>query len=173
MDPAISSSKPQVIVVMGVAASGKTTVGAALAQALGWPFHDADDLHPAANKAKMHSGIPLTDEDRAPWLASVSSLIDEVIRGGGHAVVACSALKAVYRAALISRDVPGGAVRFAFLDVPRAELEKRLAGRKHFFPASLLDSQLDALEKPQDAVWVDGTRPVPEIVSALEDSFGL
>jgi gluconokinase len=167
VDPGPSLSEPRVIVVMGVAASGKSTVGAALAQALGWPFHDADDYHSAANKAKMHAGVPLTDDDRIPWLSTLKALIGDVIRRDGHAVLACSALKAWYRDALVPSDAPPGAVRFAYLDVSRATLEARLANRRHFFPISLLDSQLDTLEKPQDAVWVDGAQPVPEIVRKL------
>ncbi len=156
---------------MGVAASGKSTVGSALAQALGWTFYDGDDFHSAANKAKMASGAPLTDEDRAPWLATLSALVGEVIRQDAHAVLACSALKASYRDAIVPDGAPPGAVRFVFLDVPRAALEERLMHRKHFFPASLLDSQLDTLEPPRDAVTVDGTCPIPEIVATVRNAL--
>ena len=143
----------------------------ALGQALRWDFYEGDDYHTAANKAKMASGAPLTDADRRPWLASLSALVGEVIRQNGHAVLACSALKAAYRDALIPDGAPRGAVRFVFLNVPRAELEKRLTHRKHFFPASLLDSQLETLEVPQDAVTVDGTRPIPEIVTGVRNAL--
>jgi len=166
-----ANSDVRVIVVMGVAASGKSSVGGALAQALRWDFYEGDDYHTAANKAKMASGAPLTDADRRPWLASLSALVGEVIRENGHAVLACSALKAAYRDALIPDGAPRGAVRFVFLNVPRAELEKRLTHRKHFFPASLLDSQLETLEVPQDAVTVDGTRPIPEIVTGVRNAL--
>ncbi|MGH7618571.1 MAG: gluconokinase [Gemmatimonadaceae bacterium] len=164
---------PRVIVVMGVAASGKTKTGTALAQALGWPFYDADDFHSAANKAKMHSGVPLTDDDRKPWLSTLRTLIDGVLTRGETAVLACSALKAWYRDALVPQDTPSGAVRFVYLDVPRSTLEARLAERRHFFPPSLLDSQLQTLEPPRDAVWVDGTRPPSEIVSTLRDALAV
>src|SRR5262245_21560944 len=86
-----------IVIVMGVSGSGKTTVGRLLAHELGWPFHDGDDFHPAANIEKMHSGVPLTDADRAPWLDAVHDLIADIARAGGNAVVACSALKRVYR----------------------------------------------------------------------------
>lgn len=152
---------------MGVAASGKSTVGQALAHALGWPFYDGDDLHSPANKAKMHNGVPLTDEDRRPWLAAVGATIGEIVERGEHGVVACSALKAWYREAIVPSGVPVGSVRFVHLDVPRATLAARLAERQHFFSASLLDSQLETLEPPRDAVWVDGTKPVQEIVESV------
>jgi gluconokinase len=144
-----------------------------LAQALTWPFYDADDYHSATNKAKMHGGLPLTDEDRTPWLATLQSLIGDVIRRDQHAVLACSALKAWYRAALIPPNAPPGAVRFVYLDVPREALAERLAERSHFFPVELLDSQLDTLEKPRDAVWVDGTQPILAIVDSVRVALGV
>jgi gluconokinase len=130
------------LVVMGVSGSGKSTVGSALAAELGVPFVDADDLHPVANVEKMASGIPLTDDDRWPWLR----LVGERLSGAGTTgmVVACSALKRAYRDA-IRAEAPG--VRFVFLDASRALLEARVANRPtHFMPASLLDSQLASLE---------------------------
>jgi gluconokinase len=130
------------LVVMGVSGSGKSTVGSALAAELRVPFVDADDLHPLANVEKMASGIPLTDDDRWPWLR----LVGERLAGAGATgmVVACSALKRSYRDA-IRAEAPG--VRFVFLDASRALLEARVANRPtHFMPASLLDSQLAALE---------------------------
>jgi gluconokinase len=166
-------TEPSVIVVIGVAASGKSTVGRALAQALSWPFYDGDDFHPAANKAKMSAGIPLTDEDRWPWLAVIRERIADVIERHAHAVMACSALKAAYRVALVPPGAAPTAVRFVYLDVPRATLEARLEERKHFFPPSLLDSQLATLEKPTEAVSVDGTKPVPEIVTSVRSALGL
>jgi gluconokinase len=160
-------AEPHVIVVMGVAASGKTTIGRALAYALGWPFYDGDDFHTPANKAKMHNGVPLTDEDRQPWLAALGAKIGEIVRQSEHAVVACSALKVRYREVLVPAGTPAASVRFVYLDVSRATLAARLAERQHFFPASLLDSQLDTLEPPHDAVWADGAKPVPEIVESV------
>lgn len=166
-----ANSDLRVIVVMGVAASGKSSVGGALAQALDWKFYEGDDFHSTANKAKMARGAPLTDADRRPWLERLRSVIDEVIRQGRHAVLACSALKAAYRDALVPAGAAPGAICFVFLNVPRAELAARLAYRKHFFPASLLDSQLETLELPRNAVTVDGTRPIPEIVGTVRDAL--
>ena len=94
---------PSIIVVMGVSGSGKSTVGALLAGRLHWEFEDADWFHPPANVEKMHQGIPLTDEDRRPWLLAIADWIDDTRRAGGHAVVACSALRRPYRDVLIDR----------------------------------------------------------------------
>jgi gluconokinase len=149
-----------IVVIMGVSGAGKTTIGRALAAALGWPFVDADQLHPAANVAKMSRGEPLDDADRAPWLEAVAARMQKLDDG----VVACSALRAAYRQALRVRDD----VRFVELEVPRAVLEERLAGRRgHFMPPSLLGSQLATLEEPTDAVRVDGTQPVAAQVAAI------
>jgi gluconokinase len=136
-----------IVVVAGVAASGKSTVGRLIADQLGWPFTDADTLHPAGNVAKMHAGLPLTDADRRPWLAAVVDRIDGYLEAGQSAVLACSLLKRSYRDELIASRPT---VRIVFLDVSRAELTRRLSSRHgHFFPAKLLDSQLAALEPPQ------------------------
>jgi gluconokinase len=156
-----------VIVVMGVAGAGKTTVGRALSDALCWTFYDADDFHPPANIEKMHSGQPLTDDDRRPWLATLNSLVADVVRRDTHAVLACSALKEWYRAAILPPGVEPAAVRYVYLDVAADVLRERLRDRAHFFPPELLDSQLSTLEKPEDAVWVDGARPVVEIIAAV------
>jgi gluconokinase len=136
-----------IVIVAGVSGSGKTTVGAMLAGRLGWRFADADDFHSAANVEKMRAGIPLTDQDRWPWLLALAAWIDERIAAGESAVVGCSALKRSYRDILL-----GGRpdVRMIFLDVDREELVRRLTARHgHFFPEKLLDSQLDALDPPQ------------------------
>ena len=138
-----------IVVVAGVAASGKSTVGRMIADRLGWPFTDADSLHPAANVAKMHAGHALTDADRQPWLAAVTARIDGYLEAGQSAVLACSLLRRTYRDQLTA-DRP--TVRIVFLDVSRAELTRRLSSRHgHFFPATLLDSQLADLEPPQPA----------------------
>jgi gluconokinase len=136
-----------IVVVAGVAASGKSTVGRLIADHLGWPFTDADALHPAGNVAKMHAGLPLDDADRRPWLAAVIDRIDGYLEAGQSAVLACSLLKRSYRDELTASRPT---VRIVFLDVSRAELERRLTSRHgHFFPATLLDSQLAALEPAQ------------------------
>jgi gluconokinase len=136
-----------ILVVGGVSGSGKTTVGALLAGRLGWRFADADEFHPEANIAKMRSGIPLTDADRQPWLRAVAAWMDARIADGESAVVACSMLKRSYRDLL--REGHQDRVLMVFLDVPRAELERRLTSRHgHFFPERLLASQLSALEPP-------------------------
>ena len=154
------------LVVMGVSGSGKTTVGIALAAVLGLPFRDGDDLHPAANVAKMAAGIALTDDDRMPWLALVGA---ELAVAPGGLVIACSALKRVYRGAILAA---APAVRFVFLDGSRALLESRVQLRRgHFMPTSLLDSQLATLEplapdEPGVRVSLDEHSTVPSIVAA-------
>jgi gluconokinase len=136
-----------IVVVAGVSGSGKSTVGARLASELGWPFTDGDALHPAANIAKMRAGQPLTDAERRPWLAAVSARIDDYLARGQSAVVACSALKRAYRDELRAGRP---AVHIVFLEVGRDILADRLRARLgHFFPATLLDSQLATAEAPQ------------------------
>ena len=139
---------------MGVSGAGKSTVARMLAGELGWDFAEGDDLHPPANVAKMAAGQPLTDADRAPWLEQVASWIDAEIGAGRCGVITCSALKRAYRDTLRRPEV-----LFAYLSVPRSELERRLVCRPgHFMPASLLDSQLAALEPPaadEQAIVVD------------------
>jgi len=138
-----------VVIVMGVSGCGKSTVGALLALQLRWEFEDADWFHPAANVDKMHSGIPLTDEDRRPWLAAVAAWIDKTRCSGGHDVIACSALKRRYRDVLIG-DRPD--VRLVYLKGDEALIARRIATRhEHFMPRSLLHSQFEALEEPGPA----------------------
>lgn len=136
-----------ILLVAGVSGSGKTTVGALLAGRLHWRFADGDAFHSAANIAKMHAGIPLTDEDRGPWLLAITAWMDERTAAGQSAVVTCSALKRAYRAELLDGRP---AARMIFLSVDRAEADRRLTVRTgHFFPEQLLSSQFDALEPPQ------------------------
>jgi len=138
--------RPVVVVVMGVSGSGKTTVAALLASTLHWEFVEGDDLHPAANVAKMHAGTPLTDADRAPWLARIAAAIDRLRAAGQGGVVACSALRRAYRDVLM-RDRPGMAL--VYLRGDRDILAARMQSRPgHFMPVSLLDSQLATLEEP-------------------------
>lgn len=137
---------PSVIVVMGVASSGKTSLGERLAERLGWPFRDADSFHPPANVAKMSSGIPLNDDDRKPWLAAIAAWIDELRAAGEHGIVTCSALKRAYRRIIVG-DRPD--VALVYLKGSRELIGQRMAQRQHhFMPPSLLDSQFATLEEP-------------------------
>lgn len=153
---------------MGVAGSGKTSVGQALADRLRCPFSDADSFHSEANRAKMAAGIPLTDEDRLPWLRAIGDAIrDASLRGGDH-VFACSALKAEYRRILDPRRE----CKLVYLHGSRELLAERLAGRRgHFFNPDLLQSQLDTLEEPKDAIIVDIAQPLTIIVDSLVEGM--
>ena len=135
-----------IVVVAGVAGSGKTTVGQLLARRLGWQFADGDAFHPAANIAKMRAGLPLTDADRQPWLAAITAWMDDIIASGQSAVLACSALKRTYRDELIGRRDQAVMV---FLSITKAQDEARLHARTgHFFHEPLMASQFAALEPP-------------------------
>jgi gluconokinase len=165
---------PQVVIVMGVAGAGKTTVGRALAAALGWAFYDADDFHPPPSVACMRRGVPLSDDDRAPWLAALRALLARLLAEGTPAVLACSALKRAYRAALLPAGASAGAVRFVYLDAAPALARRRLEPHPgHFMPASLVDSQFATLEEPADAVRVDAALPVAEAVARARDALGI
>ena len=156
---------PRVLLLVGVAGSGKSTVGRALADAVGWAFEDADDHHDAASTAKMARGEGLTDADRGPWLDRLAALVAERVALGPPTVLACSALKAAYRDRL-GAGRPDVAV--AWLDVPRDEIAARLEARTgHYAGLGLLESQFAALEPPTDALRLDGTRPVEALVAAL------
>ncbi|HEY4131742.1 MAG TPA: gluconokinase, GntK/IdnK-type [Gemmatimonadaceae bacterium] len=153
---------------MGVSGAGKTAVGRALATMLHWRFIEADDYHSAANKEKMHRGEGLTDADRAPWLAALHDVLTDVLAHDARAVLACSALKEAYRKTLVPANAAPDDVRFVYLDVPADVLRERLKDRKHHFaPPELLSSQLATLEKPRDAMWVDGTKSIDEIADTL------
>lgn len=137
---------PAVLVLMGVSGCGKSTIGAALSQKLGWPYADADEFHPPANVAKMSAGEPLTDVDRKPWLDAIAAHIDRVRENGGHAIVSCSALKRAYRDIIVGSRAD---VRLVLLDGQKDEIFARMSARKdHFMPLSLLDSQFATLERP-------------------------
>ena len=159
-----------IVVLMGVSGSGKTKIGRALAASLGWPFYDADDLHPPANVAKMSAGIPLTDDDRWPWLDRV---VDELARAGangGNAVLACSALRQVYR----ERLARAGDVRFVYLKGDLETIAARLAARSHkYMPASLLPSQFATLEEPADALVIDIRVDIAAKIAAIRAGLKL
>jgi len=171
--PSIPGNAVTVIVVMGVAGSGKTTVGAAFAGALGWRFVDADDHHPPASIAKMARGEPLTDGDRWPWLAELRGIVDDALARGAGLVLACSALKASYRARLTG-GAAGGRVRFVYLAGAPELFRARLAGRAgHFMKPAMLESQFATLEPPTDALTVDAAQPVGTLVETIRAALGL
>ena len=160
-----------VIIVMGVSGSGKTTVGRMLAEKLLWEFIEADTLHPAPNIAKMSSGIPLDDSDRAPWLDAVRSSIESCTARGGKAVVACSCLRASYRDVLAPDPAN---VRFAYLRGDSGLFGERLRARSgHFMKEGLLKSQFDALEEPLDALTLDAKQGPNVLTHRILETLGL
>jgi gluconokinase len=158
-----------IIVIMGVTASGKTTIGTRASKRFGWPFYDADEFHPPANIAKMSRGEPLTDADREPWLQALHDKMAEEERAGRSAIFACSALKSRYRDVLRQGL---SAVRFVFLKGDPDVLQARLDHRKgHFMPRTMLPSQMAALEEPEpgEALELDAAKPPNELVDAIAD----
>lgn len=163
-------AKPaRLIVVMGVAGCGKTTVGAAVGEALDVPFLDADDYHPPANIEKMSRGIPLTDEDRWPWLDSLGHALRDAADKAGTAVSACSALRRAYRERLIA--TAGEPILFVLLDGSHETIARRIGARKdHYMPPALLDSQFEILERPgpdENAMVLDVDLPVADRVRTI------
>jgi len=153
---------------MGVSGSGKTTVGRALADGLGWTFLDADDFHPRANVAKMAAGVALTDEDRWPWLDRLAGELRALEERGRHVVLACSALKQAYR----DRLKRAGDLRWVYLKGDAPTIEPRLAARTgHYMPASLLESQFAALEEPGEAMVVDIRESIDAQVARIAASL--
>lgn len=170
----VSALRPSVLIVMGVSGSGKTTVGALLAERLGWDFADGDAFHSDANLGKMQAGIALTDEDRVPWLRSIAEWIDAKRRTGEGAVVACSALKRSYRRILVDgRDD----VRLVYLEAGIDIVNERLRARRgHFMPANLMQSQFEALEAPEpheNAVVVSVDQAPDAIVRHVLAALGI
>ncbi|HMB02496.1 MAG TPA: gluconokinase [Isosphaeraceae bacterium] len=161
----------RIVVLMGVAGSGKTTVGKVLARRLGWTFHDADEYHPASNVAKMRAGVPLTDEDRTPWLQALARLIDEARDRGEDVVLACSALRLAYQEYLgHGRDV----VKFVYLKGSPELILRRVEARTgHFMDPRLLPSQFEILEPPEHAIEVDITPPPDEIAAEIRRRLGI
>ncbi len=154
-----------IVILMGVSGSGKTTIGRKLADELGWSFYDGDDFHDPASIEKMSRGIPLTDEDRGPWLAALRTVVDRAIEKGERAVLACSALKASYRDTL--RGDHAGVV-FVYLKADPRLIAERLEHRAgHYAKRDLLPSQVATLEEPADAVTVDASRTPAEIVAEI------
>jgi gluconokinase len=162
-----------IAIICGVSGAGKTTIGQLLAQKLGWSFYDADDFHPAANVEKMHRGVPLTDEDRQPWLESLRELVKRCLAAGENAVLACSALKKEYRDRLrISAEVKIVFLRGAYALVAN-QLRRR---RGHFMNPALLQSQFADLEEPQadeDAAVIELGRDPRKLVAEIKAQLRL
>ena len=168
-----SPGKTSVVVVMGVSGCGKSTIASMLAHRLNWIFEEGDWFHPQSNIEKMHTGQPLTDEDRWPWLEGIAAWIDATRRAGNHGTVACSALKRSYRDILVGERAD---VRIVYLKGGRDLIARRLAARDgHFMPSSLLDSQFATLEepKPDEHPIVVSIAPHPrEIVENIVKRLG-
>ncbi len=159
-----------IVVLMGVAGSGKSTVGQALAKKEGWPFFDADDFHTPENKAKMRLGLRLTDADREPWLAALRAQLDDLREAGGSGVLACSALKQAYR----DRLQAGPDVHFVYLKGSFELIARRLASRQgHYAGPSLLRTQFEALEEPVGVPVVDAALTAEEMLAATRRAVGL
>jgi carbohydrate kinase (thermoresistant glucokinase family) len=169
-----AATPPSVLLLMGVAGSGKSTTAELLSERLGWPFRDADSFHPPANVEKMSAGTPLTDEDRWPWLYAIADWMDAVVTRGDNGIVTCSALKRAYRDALLTGR---SGVALIYLRGDRSLIGERLSARVgHFMPAALLDSQFHALEEPgpdENPHVVDVHAPPHEVVETILARTGL
>ena len=164
-------AEPCAVLLMGVAGSGKSTVGRLLAAQLGWEFRDADEFHPAANIAKMSAGVPLTDADRAPWLAAIRRHLDSTLSAGRSTVVTCSALRQRYRDALITDASRVHLVHLTgSFDLILGRMERRT---DHFMKPGMLRSQFEALEAPADALVVDIAHTPADIVAEIRQRLHL
>ena len=151
----------QLIIIMGVSGSGKTTIGQLLSEKTGWPFYDADSFHPQQNIDKMKAGTPLTDEDRWPWLDHMNAFAKEKLTNS-NLIFTCSALKEIYRQRLVKGI--DNKCRWVYLKGDFDTIAKRMQQREqHYMPPALLQSQFDALEEPEDA-WVEDISLSPEII---------
>jgi len=154
-----------ILVVMGPMGSGKTTIGKLLASRFGWPYYEGDDFHPPENVAKMQAGIPLTDDDRRPWLETLRGIIDERLQEGANAILACSALKEAYRQML---GVDQKTVITVYLQGSFELVRRRVEGREHrYMNKNLLRSQFNALEEPVAGLTLDATASPDEIVDII------
>jgi gluconokinase len=164
--------QPTGFIVMGVSGSGKTTVGRALAERLGWDFFDADDFHRPGNIAKMAAGIPLNDSDRTPWLVALSDLLFSTLKAGRHPVLACSALKESYREQLLKGK---DGVEIIYLKGSYNLIWTRMSGRQgHYMKAEMLKSQFETLEEPRDSLTLDISMPLDAMLDfVLEKRFGM
>jgi gluconokinase len=166
-----TSHRPLVLIFMGVAGSGKTTVAALFAKKTGATFYEGDEFHPPANIAKMRSGTPLTDGDREQWLQTLREIVTRALAANEFAVLTCSALKAKYRDELAAGD---SGVKFVHLAGPRTLIEQRLKNRRgHFMPPALLKSQFVILEPPKDALVFSCEKSPKKIVAELIHVLGI
>jgi gluconokinase len=164
--------RPIIILVMGVAGSGKSTLGAALAAALGWEFIEADQFHPPNNIRKMAAALPLTDEDRRPWLDSLRALVDERLARGQPAVLACSALRQAYRDVL--RSGHEESIPVVYLRADPETIRHRLAARRgHYMGPAMADSQFQTLEEPADAVVVPVEMAIDGAIAAIRQQLNI
>lgn len=158
------------IVLMGVAGSGKTTIGRRLSDELGWTYYDADDFHPRANVEKMSRGIPLNDADRLPWLEALGELVRACLERDENAVLGCSALKENYREYLLMDE----RVKLVYLKGDYELIQERLKNRSgHFMKPEMLDSQFAALEEPGQSSHFDISSPPEEIIREIRSRFGI
>ena len=162
-----------ILILFGVSGVGKTTIGSLLSAHLGWRFEDADNYHSAANKQKMQSGVPLTDQDRNPWLQSLNQRLLALARDGENVVLACSALKQQYRS-ILAADLPPAEFRFVLLDAPPDLIAKRILERNHqYMNPGLLPSQLATLEVPSDVCRISVAGPPQEAVDEIIERLHL
>jgi gluconokinase len=163
-------SATRIVLITGVAGSGKTTIGSLLAQRLGWPYVEGDDFHPPANRERMARGLPLEESHRRPWLAALRAGIEEVCATGGRAVFSCSALREVHRKQLAS-GVDG--LRLVYLAGDYETIRDRVVRRQgHWFDPALVDSQFEALEPPRDALVIDVSEAPDAIVERIVRALG-
>jgi len=162
------SMQPNGFLIMGVSGSGKTTLGKALAEKLDWDFFDADYFHPPENIAKMEAGIPLDDSDRTPWLAALSDLLLSTLTAGRHPVLACSALKEAYRARLLEGT---DEIAIVYLKGSYDLIWSRMSAREgHYMKPAMLKSQFEILEAPKDALTLDVSMPLEEMVETVMEN---
>ncbi|GJL63402.1 MAG: hypothetical protein NPIRA04_20560 [Nitrospirales bacterium] len=165
------TSSVQILIIMGVSGSGKTTIGTLLARDLGWTFYEGDKFHSQKNIAKMARGVPLTDEDREPWLHALRQLIEKLLDTSEHAVISCSALKQAYRDVLAAHCPR---VQFVYLKGTDSLIRERLLKRKmHFMNETLLMSQLHDLEEPGDALTLDPALPPLSLIAQIKKKMKL
>jgi len=160
-----------ILIIMGVAGAGKTTIGKLLSEVIIWEFYDGNELHPKRNIEKMRKGIALNDKDRLPWLNSIRKLIEKKLHKKENLILECSALRQSYRDLLKQKDED---IRFIYLKGNYQLIEKRLAQRRHrYFNPALLKSQFDTLEEPQDAISIDAFKTPQMIVAMIRNNLGI